>query len=304
MDGGFFQSPQKEEQQGRQRTLENSTLIPLTVKMLLEAKKDISQSPFQVDGADITNVEIVGLILELSAQANFINYKVDDGTGCIDVRQWNTPGVSDEDQQQDTQKEGSYVRVCGTLTITQDVKTLVAFQIHQVTDFNEITYHNLSIIHSHLIRTKGPLQTGIFDKQRQQIEQSKVMREQGQSPGRPQQGWKGQPGMTQSPQRPSFAPQQRSAPAQTEYRNGAVVETGRFGQVLSDCLQAFRSGDAINRGGLSKKDLNVRFDGRYTDQELQVHGKKNKLNLCKVYVTVYDKDFHQRIIIALETKSW
>jgi hypothetical protein len=58
-------------------------------------------------------VEIIGLVLDAQQQAGakFILYKIDDGTGCIDVRHW----ITDDQLPESTVKEGSYARVVGNL---------------------------------------------------------------------------------------------------------------------------------------------------------------------------------------------
>jgi hypothetical protein len=58
------------------------------------------------------------LILEAQPpqNGNFVLYKVDDGTGCIDVRNWvNTDSLTDATLFQPAVKEGTYARIVGNL---------------------------------------------------------------------------------------------------------------------------------------------------------------------------------------------
>ena len=47
------------------------------------------------------------------------------------------------------------VRVYGHLRVFQGQKSVVAFAVSPVTDFNEITFHILDIVHTHLALTKA-----------------------------------------------------------------------------------------------------------------------------------------------------
>jgi replication factor A2 len=79
-------------------------------------------------------------------------YKIDDGSDCVNVRHW-APPPSPEDQ---SFREGKYIRVCGQLKENEGNRELLAYQIQPITDFNEITYHHLNVVYAHLFRVKGP----------------------------------------------------------------------------------------------------------------------------------------------------
>jgi len=135
----------------RGRDLENSTVVSRTVKQLLLSKMGPDDT-FKIDGREVTTVAILGLILEARIESTHYDYKIDDGSGCIDVRVWfqqDTP--SDQDQY----KEGQYVRVTGSLRSFNDQKSIMSWRMHPITDFNELTWHGLSIIHAHLQHTRG-----------------------------------------------------------------------------------------------------------------------------------------------------
>lgn len=52
-------------------------------------------------------------------------------------------------------RENTYVRVVGHLkSFKENSRSLIAFGLSPVTDFNEITYHMLDVIHSHLALKK------------------------------------------------------------------------------------------------------------------------------------------------------
>ena len=52
-------------------------------------------------------------------------------------------------------RENTYVRVFGHLkSFKENSRSLIAFGLSPVTDFNEITYHMLDVVHSHLALSK------------------------------------------------------------------------------------------------------------------------------------------------------
>ena len=61
-------------------------------------------------------------------------------------------------QTRGTWVPGSYVRVVGNMRNNPQTgnKTVNAFHMRRITDFNEITYHLLDSIHTHLFNTQGP----------------------------------------------------------------------------------------------------------------------------------------------------
>ena len=52
-------------------------------------------------------------------------------------------------------RENTYVRIFGHLkSFKENSRSLIAFGLSPVTDFNEITYHMLDVVHSHLALSK------------------------------------------------------------------------------------------------------------------------------------------------------
>jgi len=87
-------------------------------------------------------------------------YKIDDGTGIIDVKVWHENDDSGMTQVKDAVEEGTYVRVYGHLRQWQKSLNVVAFRLKQLDSFDEVTYHFLEVIRVHLHHTKGPLPAG------------------------------------------------------------------------------------------------------------------------------------------------
>jgi len=87
-------------------------------------------------------------------------YEVEDSTGRVEVLMWIDNDESEEQVQKRSQwVPGAYVRVVGSVRPKQNepnVKSVNAFHIRKVEDFNEITYHLLDSVHAHLYNTQGP----------------------------------------------------------------------------------------------------------------------------------------------------
>lgn len=136
------------------------TLTPVTIKQLYEAKQSHPDDAFTLDGKELNQISIIGVILSVSEQSTNLNFEVDDGTGKIEVRVWLDSDYSNEWIRKRREKwcERTYVRVVGHLRSFQNQKNIVAFSycgIQPLTDFNQLTHHFLSVIKIHLDNTRG-----------------------------------------------------------------------------------------------------------------------------------------------------
>ncbi|RFU29169.1 hypothetical protein B7463_g7154, partial [Scytalidium lignicola] len=145
--GGSQDSPGK--------SYSKDTLRPVTIKQLIDAIPTHSEAEFKIDGSEVTQITFVGQIHTVTPQATNTTFKIDDGTGIIDVKQW-----IDVDQDPDTAKplpqEGQYMRVYGRLKAFNDKRSVGAHVMRPVTDFNEISMHLLEATAVHLFFTRGP----------------------------------------------------------------------------------------------------------------------------------------------------
>jgi len=119
-----------------------------------------NEDTFSVDGHELNQISLVGVIQKPQSQPTNFNFQLDDGTGWIDVRIWdseeNTPFQA---EKQEKWREGTYVRVIGHLRSFSNRKSVIAFRVIPVENFNEITYHHLEAIHVHLLHKHGQPQT-------------------------------------------------------------------------------------------------------------------------------------------------
>lgn len=133
------------------------SLIPTTIKQLKNAPSAAGgDAGFSLDGRDLHQVTIVGLIVNADEQATNLQYTIDDGTDTILVKMWVDQDSDESFAERRAQwKEGVYVRVIGQLRSFNNTKNLVAYSIQPVTDFNEYTFHFIEVVHTHLRHTKG-----------------------------------------------------------------------------------------------------------------------------------------------------
>ncbi|KDP33438.1 hypothetical protein JCGZ_07009 [Jatropha curcas] len=134
-------------------------LVPLTVKQISQASHSGDEkSNFVVDGVDVTNVTVVGMVFDKAVKVTDVSFIVDDGTGRIGCRRWVNENL--DTTEMETIQDGMYVRVNGHLKSFQGVKQLVAFSVRPVTNFDEVTFHFIDCIHTHLQNSKLQLQIG------------------------------------------------------------------------------------------------------------------------------------------------
>lgn len=97
-------------------------------------------------------------IRNVSTQTTNITYKLDDGTGSIEVKQWVDSDAAEQPSEARSKLiEGAYCRVWGKLKSFHDRKHVGAQIIRPIEDFNEISYHLLEATYVHLHHTRGPL---------------------------------------------------------------------------------------------------------------------------------------------------
>lgn len=160
-----------------QKDYGKDTLRPVTIKQLNDAQQE-SDRDFKIDGADITQVSLlhphwclslslsngrpqvtfVAQIRNISSQSLNITYKLDDGTGSLEVKQWVDSDVAMNSNPNDTVKlqENQYVRVWGKLNSYKGKRHLGSHALRPITDYNEISYHLLEATAVHLFFTRGP----------------------------------------------------------------------------------------------------------------------------------------------------
>lgn len=160
--GGFMPGSQSNDSPGMKRTYGKDTLRPVTIKQLLDAHHPHPDAEyFVIDGSEATQVTFVGQIRNISTQTTNVTYKLDDGTGIMEVKVWiDAEAYMHEDENAANAKpkpvEQGYARVWGRLKAFNNKRHVGANIIRPVQDYNEIQYHLLEATVVHLHFTRGP----------------------------------------------------------------------------------------------------------------------------------------------------
>lgn len=158
--GGFMPGSQSDSPSTK-RTYGKDTLRPVTIKQLVDAhhpSPDLEY--FMIDGHETTQVTFVGQIRNISTQTTNITYKLDDGTGIIEVKVWIDAEAFSDTTHPSNEKakpvEQGYARVWGRLKAFNNKRHVGANIIRPVQDYNEIQYHLLEATAVHLHFARGP----------------------------------------------------------------------------------------------------------------------------------------------------
>ncbi|EGW32957.1 uncharacterized protein SPAPADRAFT_135817 [Spathaspora passalidarum NRRL Y-27907] len=129
-----------------------SSLTPVTIKQINESTQPVPDGPFHVNNMELNMVSFVGIIRKITAFESAISFTIEDGTGSTEIRKW----INSDQTSKDAEEEryagwlNTYVCVGGSLKAFNGKTSLQYSGIHQVTDSNQVVYHHLAAIHTHL----------------------------------------------------------------------------------------------------------------------------------------------------------
>ncbi|PYI11806.1 replication protein A, subunit RPA32 [Aspergillus sclerotiicarbonarius CBS 121057] len=144
----------------------NATLRPITIKQALDAMQPYPEAPYQIDSAEVASVTFIGQVRNISSQSTNVTYKLDDGTGEIEAKQWidsmtadsmdtDDPNNSTSNNKNQVELNG-YARVFGKLKSFGNKRFVGAHCVRPVKDINELHCHLLEASAVHLFFTRGP----------------------------------------------------------------------------------------------------------------------------------------------------
>jgi replication factor A2 len=136
-----------------QRKTNDSSVRPVTIKQIEQAVHNGSN--FTIDDKQVSQITLVALVLQVDAQSTYVTYTVDDGTGHVNAKLYVEHDAAA--LRASSIREGMYVRMYGSMNSFQKAKTLTMYRVTPIEDFNEVTFHYLDAIATHLYHTKGPL---------------------------------------------------------------------------------------------------------------------------------------------------
>ncbi|KAK2864587.1 hypothetical protein Q7C36_003741 [Tachysurus vachellii] len=115
-------------------------VMPCTVSQLLSAREH--RDSFFIRDMELNQVTVVGLIRRTKATLTHLVYSVDDMTGPpMDIKLW--LNLEDVSMNHCVIPSGTYIKAVGSLRSFQHHRSMVAFNIRCLDDFNEITSHML-----------------------------------------------------------------------------------------------------------------------------------------------------------------
>ena len=157
-NGGGFMPGSQNESPSSKRTYGKDTLRPVTIKQLVDAHHPHPDAEyFMIDNSEATQVTFVGQVRNISQQTTNVTYKLDDGTGIIEVKVWiDSEANANGEEKKDKIVEQGYARVWGRLKAFNNKRHVGAQIIRPITDFNEIQYHLLEATAVHLHFSRGP----------------------------------------------------------------------------------------------------------------------------------------------------
>jgi replication factor A2 len=127
--------------------------MPVSVHQLLHASNH--DDVYKVDDVELNIIKIIGVLSNPQEHSTNFNFRVNDGSGSIECRLWiekDANGLARISRL----KNGNLVRVVGNIREYDGKIHISVFDAAPVEDWNELTYHTLDIIHTHLQNTKGP----------------------------------------------------------------------------------------------------------------------------------------------------
>ncbi|SAM00696.1 hypothetical protein [Absidia glauca] len=134
------------------KPLNEHSLRPVTVKQLqsVEVFAENTQT-FFIDGAEVTQVKMMGVIRDVNEQSTNTTYRIEDGTGSIEVRKWNDQNETNTSAAvKQVLLNDMYVVVSARLNNFNNRISLLALDIRPITDYNEITFHLLDAVYNHV----------------------------------------------------------------------------------------------------------------------------------------------------------
>ena len=135
---------------GNRKSYDEQTLIPVTAKMLLSTVPNGEGTLALADGRELYQVTIVGAVRSAADNSTNVTYELEDGTGLIEIKQWNTDNdcrALAEMRSRCTQ-EHVYIKCIGQIKDYDGKKTLVADQVRIVNSIDEVTHHFLEVVYS------------------------------------------------------------------------------------------------------------------------------------------------------------
>ncbi|XP_032239447.2 replication protein A 32 kDa subunit [Nematostella vectensis] len=161
--GGFLQDNQfgspSAGSQEKKRSNRRQSVIPCTIRQLNSAVYQQAEDVFTLGNIELSQVSFIGVIRSAEEASTNVVYHVNDMTGeDIVVKKWANDNEETEQERERRAacRENTYVHVVGNLKWFKESKSLIAFSLMPLEDFNQLTCHILEVMQAHLALQKMP----------------------------------------------------------------------------------------------------------------------------------------------------
>jgi len=160
---GFMPGDNQTSPSGQRADREEASLRPVTIKQINDAvSPDGQNKSFIIDGHPTRGIVFIGQIRAAAGQSLKHVYKLDDGTGTIEVNRWlgDDAKKAFEAGTMKIMPESIYVKVHGRIQVNSGKRYVVTTFVRPVEDHNEIATHLLDATYVHLQLTRGAPKAG------------------------------------------------------------------------------------------------------------------------------------------------
>lgn len=168
-EGGYFASTGGAGGGGNEPQKRENTVRPATIRQLRDAAISSDGQQGIIDGRPIGRVSIVAKIIQIDKQETKADYRVEDGTGSIGLKQWMNNSAMEFGYEHnmddhgsgekpktgaDSVTEGDYAYFYCRCSPFNNRVAYVVDSMRPVTDHNEVAYHNVAALYAHMNERK------------------------------------------------------------------------------------------------------------------------------------------------------
>lgn len=128
------------------------TLTPVTIKQINDSVQETADGEFRVGPLELNMVLFVAVIRDVVDNTLNVVLQIEDGTGLMEIRKW---ADDSEHAAPDFHTKNRYAFFTGALKEFNGKKNLQHATIREITDHNEVLYHTLEAIKTHVDAKRG-----------------------------------------------------------------------------------------------------------------------------------------------------
>ncbi|KAI0780923.1 replication protein A subunit RPA32 [Trametes elegans] len=139
-----------------EHTSASHSLRPVTLKQLVEASQAHTDADWMIGDVEVAQFTTIAQVLSVQPQTTNCTYLLNDGTANMEARQWVDANTEEEGGNREEIKEGTYVRVLGSLKVFGNKRFITATHIKPYKGANELFFHIAEAATVTLIFERGP----------------------------------------------------------------------------------------------------------------------------------------------------